>query len=151
MVRNASFEDMAVAAEIMVISFRTAFASFVSPETMNSCTNLPNCRKLLESIFQDGKMHFLMGNNQGFLCWQETADSVEIVALHTLPESWGSGLGHDLLTHALVQIGNRPVFLWAFKENIRARRFYEKHGLKWDGTERISEFDGAPEVRYVLT
>ena len=73
----------------------------------------------------------------------------EIVAIHTLPESWGSGLGHALLTQALADIGNRNVHLWAFKENARARRFYEKHGLHWDGTERVSEFDGAMELRYV--
>ena len=53
------------------------------------------------------------------------------------------------LEEALNQIGNQPVFLWAFKENKRARRFYEKHGFHWDGTERVSEFDGTLEVRYV--
>lgn len=54
-----------------------------------------------------------------------------------------------MLTEALNQIGNQPVFLWAFEENVRARRFYEKHGFRWDGTQRLSEFDGAIEVRYV--
>ena len=96
-------------------------------------------------------MHFLMGGEKGFLGWQETEGGVEIVALHTLPESWGSGLGHKLLTRALSQIGSHPVYLWACKENARARRFYEKHGLQWDGTERVSEFDGTLEVRYILT
>ena len=38
-VRNATFEDMALAADIMVTSFRTAFADFVSPKTMDACTN----------------------------------------------------------------------------------------------------------------
>ena len=94
-------------------------------------------------------MHFLMGRQQGFLCWQGTEDGAEIVAIHTLPESWGTGLGHAMLTEALTQIGNQRVYLWAFKENTRARRFYEKHGFRWDGTERISEFDTALEVRYV--
>jgi RimJ/RimL family protein N-acetyltransferase len=55
-----------------------------------------------------------------------------------------------MLTQALKEIGNSKTYLWAFKENIRARRFYEKHGLHWDGAERVSEFDGALEVRYVL-
>ena len=73
----------------------------------------------------------------------------EIVAIHSLPQSWGTGLGHAMLTEALKQIGEGTVFLWAFRENKRARRFYEKHGFRWDGTERISEFDGAAEVRYV--
>ena len=54
-----------------------------------------------------------------------------------------------IVEEALNQIGDQPVFLWAFKENKRARRFYEKHGFRWDGSERVSEFDGALEVRYV--
>lgn len=148
-VRTATLEDMALAAEIMVTSFRTAFTEFVSPETMDTCTNPDNCRAMLEHIYQEGKMRFLMGGDRGFLCWQETEGGAEIVALHSLPESWGCGLGHAMLTEALKQIGDRPVFLWAFKENTRARRFYEKHGFRWDGSERVSEFDGALEVRYV--
>ena len=148
-VHKARFEEMSRAADIMVVSFRTAFAAFVSPETMNACTNPENCRAMLESIYREGKMRFLMGGEKGFLCWQQAGDSIEIVALHSLPESWGTGLGHAMLTEALRQIGDQPVYLWAFKENIRARRFYEKHGFCWDGTERVSEFDGAVEVRYV--
>ena len=148
-VRNVAFEDMALAADIMVTSFRTAFAAFVSLETMDECTNPANCRAMLEHIYREGKMHFLMGGDQGFLCWQETEDGAEIVAIHSLPEIWGTGLGHAMLTEALKQIGDRPVYLWAFKENTRARRFYEKYGFRWDGSERVSEFDGASEVRYV--
>ena len=148
-VRNATFEDIALAADIMVTSFRTAFADLVSPGTMDACTNTENCLCLLESIYREGKMHFLMGGEQGFLCWQETGDSAEIVAIHSLPESWGTGLGNAMLTSALEQIGDRPVYLWVFKENTRARRFYEKHRFHWDGTERVSKFDGALEVRYV--
>ena len=148
-VRNAKFEDMALAASIMVTSFRTAFAEFVSRSTMDACTNPDNCRAMLEHIYREGNMHFLIGSDQGFLCWQETEDGAEIVAIHSLPESWGTGLGHAMLTEALKQIGNCPVYLWAFKENTRARRFYEKHGFRWDGTEHVSEFDGALEVRYV--
>ena len=148
-VRNAKFEDMAVAAGVMVTSFCKAFGDFVSRETMDACTNPDNCRKMLESIYQEGRMRFLMGDDQGFVCWQDGENGTEIVAIHSLPESWGTGLGHAMLTQALKQIGDGPVFLWAFKENTRARRFYEKYGFCWDGTERVSEFDGALEVRYV--
>ena len=149
MIHNAEYEDMAVAANIMVTSFRTAFANFVSQETMDACTNPDNCRAMLEHIYREGKTHFLMDGDQGFLCWQDTDDGAEIVAIHSQPESWGTGLGHAMLTEALKKIGNRPVHLWAFKENTRARRFYEKHGFYWDSTERVSEFDSALEVRYV--
>lgn len=148
-VRNAEFEDMKQLGHIMSVSFKTAFAGFVSQQTMDACAQEDNCVALLEGIYQEGNMHFLIGENSGKLCWQETESGVEIVAIHSLPESWGTGLGHALLTEALIQIGDRPVFLWAFKENKRARRFYEKHGFRWDGIERVSEFDGALEVRYV--
>ena len=121
----------------------------MSQQTMDACAQEDNCIALLEGIFREGKVHFLMGENSGMLAWQQTVDGAEIIAIHTLPESRGTGLGHAILTAALIQIGNRPVFLWAFKENTRARRFYEKHGFHWDGSERVSEFDDALEVRYV--
>ena len=148
-VRNAKFEDMAQAGHIMAVSFRTAFADFVSQQTMNACAQEDNCAAMLEGIYREGKMHFLIGESSGMLCWQETESGAEIVAIHSLPESWGTGLGHTMMEEALNQIGNQPVFLWAFKENKRARRFYEKHGFRWDSSERVSEFDSALEVLYV--
>ena len=57
-VRNATFEDMALAAGIMVTSFRTSFVDFVSPKTMDACTNLDNCRAMLESIYQEVRCTF---------------------------------------------------------------------------------------------
>ena len=116
---------------------------------MDACAQEDNCAAMLEGICREGNMHFLVGENSGMLVWQKVQDSAEIVAIHSLPESWGTGLGHAMLEEALNQIGDQPVFLWAFKENKRARRFYEKHGFHCDGSERVSEFDGALEVRYV--
>ena len=149
LVRNAEFEDMKRLGHIMSVSFRTAFADFVSQQTMDACAHEDNCIALLEGIFMEGKVHFLMGGNSGMLAWKITESGTEIIAIHSLPESWGTGLGAAMLDEALRQIGNRPVYLWAFRENVRARRFYEKHGFRWDGSQRISEFDGAVEVRYV--
>ena len=148
-IRNAKFEDMKLAGHIMSVSFRTAFAAYVSQQTMDACAQEDNCIALLEGIFREGRVHFLIGENSGMLAWQQTEEGAEIIAIHSLPESIGTGLGHAMLTEALNQIGNQPAFLWAFKENTRARRFYEKHGFHWDGSERVSEFDGALEVRYV--
>ena len=148
-IKTAEFEDMKRLGHIMTVSFRTAFADFVTAQTMEACAREDACIAMLEGIFQEGKVHFLVGDDSGMLAWQETENAAEIIAIHSLPETWGSGLGNAMLTEALMQIGNRCVFLWAFKENYRARRFYEKHGFQWDGAERVSEFDGAWEVRYV--
>lgn len=148
-VRNAKFEDMKQLGHILSVSFRAAFSEFVIKQTLDACTQEDSCIALLEGLYREGKMHFLIGENSGMLVWQEGEDGAEIVAIHSLPESWGTGLGRGMLTEALRQIGERPVFLWAFQENKRARRFYEKNGFFWDGRERVSEFDGAMEVRYV--
>lgn len=148
-VRTAELEDMKILGHIMAVSFRTAFSGFVTQQTMDACAKEENCVALLEGIFQEGKVQFLIGDNRGMLAWQNTEDEAELIAIHSLPESWGTGLGHAMLMEALHRIGEKPVFLWAFKENKRARRFYEKHGFHWDGSERVSEFDCAVEVRYV--
>lgn len=148
-VRNAEFEDIKQLGHIMAVSFRSAFSDFVTSQTLDACAQEKGCIALLEGIFQEGKMHFLMGGDSGMLVWEDAGDGAQIVAIHSLPESWGTGLGKAMLVEALRQIGDRPVFLWAFKDNKRARRFYEKNGFHWDGTERVSEFDDALEVRYV--
>lgn len=148
-IRNAALEDMKLLGHIMAVSFRSAFSAFVSQQTLDDCAREENCAQLLEGIFRQGTMHFLIGENSGMLVWQWIDQGAEIAAIHSLPESWGSGLGHAMLERALSEIGDVPVFLWAFEENLRARRFYEKHGFRWDGSRRVSEFDGAMEVRYV--
>lgn len=149
MVRNANFDDMKRLGHIMSVSFHTAFADFITQQTLDVCAREDNCIALLEGIYREGKVRFLVGENSGMLAWQNADNGAEIIAIHSLPESWGSGLGQAMLEEAMRQIGEKTVFLWAFKENKRARRFYEKYGFCWDGTERISEFDGALEVRYV--
>ena len=147
-VRNAVPEDCCALGEIMAVSFRSAFGGFISQETLDRCAVAENCAGLLASLPKemttvagcvDGKM-------MGLLVYSEGPDGrAEIEAIHSLPESWGTGLGAAMLDFALK---GRSAGLWAFGKNARARRFYEKHGFAFTGETRISEFDGAVEVRY---
>lgn len=148
-VREARLDDMQALGHIMAGSFRSAFSGFISRETLEICAVEENCAQLLRGIFEAGKMRFLVGELNENICGMLVWEGSEIQAIHSLPESWGSGLGAAMLEAALVQM-EKPVHLWAFKENARARRFYEKHGLVFTGEERVSEFDGALEVRYEL-
>ena len=147
-VRYAAPEDCGALGEIMAVSFRSAFRGFISQETLDRCAVAENCAGLLASLPEgmttvagcvDGQM-------MGLLVYSEGPDGrAEIEAIHSLPESWGTGLGAAMLDFALK---GRSAGLWAFEENARARRFYEKHGFAFTGERRISEFDGAVEVRY---
>jgi RimJ/RimL family protein N-acetyltransferase len=46
--------------------------------------------------------------------------------------------------------GSASMALWVFRDNARARRFYEKAGFTADGAEERSELGGAVlhDVRY---
>ena len=147
-VRNAVPEDCGALGEIMAVSFRSAFGGFISQETLDRCAVAENCAGLLASLpkemttltgWVDGKLMGLL------VCSEQPDGRAEIEAIHSLPESWGTGLGAAMLDFAL---RGRSAGLWAFEENRRARRFYEKHGFAFTGERRISEFDGAVEVRY---
>lgn len=158
-VRRACREDAGDLGVIMSRSFWSAFSGFISAQTLEACAVEENCIGLMESLLDAGQMRFLLGVLDGKPCgelvWSdgESPETAEIQAIHSLPESWGSGLGAALLERAFADMaaaGKEAVCLWAFKENKRARRFYEKHGLSFTGEERVSQFDGAVEVRYGL-
>ena len=75
----------------------------------------------------------------------EDLDALELYALYVLPERWGTGLGHLLLERT-----GDVRSLWVLEQNARARRFYEAHGFRPDGTSKVLDL-GAPvtEVRLV--
>ena len=137
---------------IMAESFRSAFADFISKETLDRCAVAENCAALLAYLPREMTIvtGWLDGKLMGLLVFSQHPEGrTEIEAIHSLPETWGTGLGAAMLEFALEETNAEKVAgLWAFEENRRARRFYEKHGFAFTGERRISEFDGAVEVRY---
>lgn len=64
----------------------------------------------------------------GFLA-TSTADGIDwIDQLYVAPGFVGQGIGARLLGHGLASLA-RPVRLYCFQANLRARRFYETHGF----------------------
>ena len=152
LVRYASPELYPELGRIMALSFRSAFGGFISRETLDRCAVAENCAGLLASLPREMTTltGWLDGKLMGLLVFSQHPEGrTEIEAIHSLPESWGTGLGAAMLEFALDETNAEKVAgLWAFEENARARRFYEKHGFAFTGETRISEFDGAVEVRY---
>ena len=137
---------------IMAESFRSAFSDFITQEPLDRCAVAENCAGLLSNL--PGEMTTVAGWVDGVLMGllvfsRHPEGRTEIEAIHSLPESWGRGLGAAMLAFALD--GANTAGLWAFAENKRARRFYEKHGFRFTGETRVSELDGAIEVRYERT
>jgi GNAT superfamily N-acetyltransferase len=77
----------------------------------------------------------------------------EIRAIYVDPPRWGSGVGRALLTAAVEELraaGHGVATLWVLSGNVRARRFYEHCGWRWDGAERTDRVGGGlvHEIRY---
>jgi len=77
----------------------------------------------------------------------------EIYSLYVLPTHWRSGVGHKLMQHTLdifVEAKRSSTSLWVLEENVSGRTFYERMGLRPDGTRKpigIGE-NRLVEVRY---
>lgn len=157
-IRTAQPEDAAQLALIQAESWKAAFSGILTAETLRRCTDLPRCTKMLGGVLESrcGTFYLalLEGKPCGELFWREDSehsDAAEIVALHSLRESWGSGVGRALMDRALADIAaseKRRAFLWVFQENYRARRFYEKCGFHPGGEFHTGRFDDAVETCY---
>jgi GNAT superfamily N-acetyltransferase len=78
-------------------------------------------------------------------------DVAELVAMYVDPDRWGQGAGNALMAAALERLAGLPyaeVVLWTFKENAPTIAFYQHHGWRPDGTEKIHPRTGNPAVRY---
>ena len=68
--------------------------------------------------------------------------------------AWGTGAAQELHAAALETLQSQraaSASLWCLAENPRARRFYEKHGWRLNGTERVVPFPPHPvDVGYSI-
>jgi GNAT superfamily N-acetyltransferase len=74
----------------------------------------------------------------------------ELVAMYVDPGHWRDGAGSALMEAALERLSGLPytdAVLWTFKENQRAIAFYERHGWRADGSEKIHGRTAEPAVR----
>jgi L-amino acid N-acyltransferase YncA len=77
----------------------------------------------------------------------------EIYTIYLEPDVVGTGVGRALFARAvqdLREVGFERATLWVLTSNAPTRRFYEAAGWRFDGTEKIEDWDGfgIPEVRY---
>lgn len=82
-------------------------------------------------------------------------DTGKLTAIYLARDAAGAGAGRALLEHAtgdLRQRGYRRAVLWVFAANLRARRFYEIAGWRFDGTSKLEVHGGAEltELRYAF-
>ncbi len=73
-----------------------------------------------------------------------------IASLYVDPGAAGAGIGGRLLARALHELaadGHPAVTLWVFRDNLRARELYVRHGFADDGAELVDPRWQAPQLR----
>lgn len=78
----------------------------------------------------------------------------ELRSIYVLPEHWAKGIGSRLFAEARAELkkaGFDGFYLWVLRDNLRARRFYEKMGMTSANAEKIDSIGGKElvEVKYV--
>ncbi len=113
-------------------------------DTPVSCINY--CQARLENFNPGNACRF---NNENYRDWGE------IASFYTHPDERSKGYGGILFEEALRRLkalGFENAFVFVLRENAPARRFYERHGFKWDGTHVGIPFPGnvvCVDLRYV--
>lgn len=84
--------------------------------------------------------------------WEKYSDYGEIVTIYLLPEYIGKGIGSALIEHCIAELkklGFEKILLWVLEENIRARKFYERHGFSLTD-EFMDDNIGGRDVRELM-
>lgn len=162
-VRQAEPDDAEALAEIIVSSWRAAYADILPLDALaGSFMSTAFRRRMFERrLVEPGGTRIFIGLGGGKPCGLSFVDASnadglprcgELHCLYLLPERWGSGLAAKLMDASLAflcESGCERVLLWVLEENRRARAFYEKHGFVPDGEVKASGLPGAPlERRY---
>ena len=162
-IRKATIDDAYKIAEILANSWLVAYKDIIPPKDLHKHGGIERRYQIIKTalanpegefyiVFDDNIPcgHFMFGPSRD----EDLPNFCEIVAFYAVKEFWDKGVGRAMMTFALYSIQSQKynnVLLWVFKDNERAKKFYEKFGFIPDGTEKAGPFsNGAAEVRYIL-
>lgn len=161
-IRKCLETDASRASEIYALSWKTAYQGIV-PQTYLDELPLDQWTPFLK---ESSNIDFVLldgGKYIGVSSVSEAGDKNkkmcgwgEIVSIYILPKHFGMGYGKKLFSYMidyLKQHGYDKIYLWVFRENKRARAFYEHNGFS--PTEDISNINiegkEIVEIKYVNT
>ena len=151
--------DEAMLAEIQAESWEAAFTGILPDEKLKSHLDKQHIAQMYQRVLNEHLAKRICSNARsknalygvmGRLPGRKHPDWAELICIHSRKGNWGRGYGSMMMEHILQEIksaGFKQVGLWVFEQNIRARRFYEKHGFILT-QERKNSF-GADEVLYL--
>lgn len=133
------------------------FLSDAQLDTPDVCERIRRWEELLATPCYHALLLEANGRLAGFATWRAAPDedlvgqrAAELHTLYVRPSCWGGGVGSTLLTSALRQMRawwHEVAVVWSLEVNVRARRFYLRHGFELDGAVKLDRAeDGEPFV-----
>ena len=136
MIRPAVYDDADAIAAVYCFSWKEGYKGILPSVYLDSLTVESNTPKNFNPSNYlvsetDGKVTGIV--NCGSPREESEAGTGELRAIYVMPDHWHSGIGTSLFkaaSEALKNAGYTSFYLWTLKDNVRARRFYEKMGMK---------------------
>jgi GNAT superfamily N-acetyltransferase len=164
-VRPAVPEDADAAAQVHVRSWQSAYRGLIAQEYLDSLApeawaaryTFGRVGLQLPSTLVAVEDSTICGLATTGLCRDKDLSNFgELMAIYVDPAYMRTGIGRLLITAArerLRAVGVVGASLWVLDGNVRARRFYERDGWRFDGTRRMVTYGNVPvqEVRYRRT
>ncbi len=158
--RVAGASDATALAEVFVSSWRGGYAGVVAPEVLEALEVGRIAEWLAPLVTAEATTTSVVEAADGSLLAfcrfgtdRDEPGTGQIYALYVDPAHQRRGLASALLQHAIASLsgqGCSKLALWVFAANERAQRLYRRFGFVPDGTGRVEDAYGAPEIRMVL-
>ena len=132
-IRRATGEDARQIAEILVEDWKTAYRGIIDSAYLDAMSVEERYQRELQRYGQyrvAAVGREILGFTWNELTGDETADC-EIIALYVRYARRKSGIGRALFRDSMEifrAAGRKRMILWCLKENLEARKFYEKMG-----------------------
>lgn len=159
MIRYACDEDISRVAELLVFGKRTAYRSIFNND-MFSFKELQVLKVIKEYqreplllkntlLYDDGIIKGMVGKR----AFAECPGEIELCDFYVEPVFQRTGIGGKLIRRFIddARAENRKrIFLWVIKDNLSARKFYERNGFAADGQEKLIDGTQVTDKRYVM-
>ncbi len=157
-IRKVKQGDADRLAYIQTESWKATFKGIIDAEMLDKCTNIVKATNMYQKLLDENKGNgYLLTVDDKPYCiayWDSARDleltgKAELICIHNLPNNWHKGFGSKMMDVVLEDIkksGYSEVVLWVFRDNLRARAFYEKNGFVLSGVTKPA-FD-TEEVLY---
>lgn len=158
-IRKAVPGDEEVLASIQTESWKAGFAEILSPDELERATNLQRVIQTYHDVLlREGSniaIEYVDDKPHCFAAWGKNRCDLgehvaELICIHSLQDKWARGYGSAMMRYVLAHLQQQKyesVILWVFEANLRARKFYEKHGFTLTGQKKLER--SAPEVMYM--